>query len=225
MQIQYNYLERESLVNKSAARAFITLAGIGCAFFIDAPVQADLVNVGGRVYSIQTLTGSYNSNQSLLNSTPWWGNSATANAFANAWYNGGFASGSAYSYFGYDIAPIPTGFGVQSYVASSSGVNLYANINSPNVSSTYIRYAFVAPLPSKTTSLKSSGGKVVVSTGSGVSKNTGKAVGGKLTYLTTTTNTSSTTFADLLSVFGALSSLSTASVSYTHLTLPTKRIV
>lgn len=185
----------------------VIVSFLSCSPFC-APVHADIVNVGGRTYSIQTLNGSYNSNQSLLESTPWWGVSATANAFAHAWYNGGYAS-REFTYFGYAIAPTVAGPAVQSYVAYSSGVSLYAVASSPRASSS-LRYAFVAPLPSKTTSLKSSGSKIVVSTDSGVSKNTGAAVGGQLTYLTTTTNTSSSTFVDLLNVFGALSSLSTA---------------
>lgn len=193
---------------KSADASKVVVSFLSCSTFC-APAHADIVNVGGMVYSIQTLNGSYNSNQSLLQSTPWWGNSATANAFADAWYNGGYAS-REFTYFGYAIAPTVAGPAVQSYVAYSSGVSLFAVASSPRASSS-LRYAFVAPLPSKTTSLKSSGSKIVVSTDSGVSKNTGTAVGGQLTYLTTTTNTSSSTFVDLLNVFGALSSLSTAS--------------
>lgn len=171
-----------------------------------APSHADLVNVGGSSYSIQTLNGSYNSNQSLLNSTPWWGNAATANAFATAWYNGGFASGSG-TYFGYQIAPTIAGPAIHSYLATTSGVAIYNSPSSPSTA-TSLRYAYTVPLPSKTTSLNSSGSKVIVSTSSGVSKNAAKAAGGKLTYLTTTTNTSSSTYVDLLSVFGALSALS-----------------
>jgi hypothetical protein len=189
---------------KSAGASKVIVSFLSCSTFC-APVHADIVNVGGMVYSIQTLNGSYNSSQSLLESTPWLGVSATANAFADAWYNGGFAS-REFTYFGYAIAPTVAGSAVQSYVAYSSGVSLYAVASSPRASSS-LRYAFVAPLPSKTASLKSSGSKIVVSTDSGVSKNTGTAVGGQLTYLTTTTNTSSSTFVDLLNVFGVLSSL------------------
>ena len=53
------------------------------------------MNVGGKAYSIQTLTGSFNSNQTILKATPWWGNGATAKRFAEAWFNGGFAGDSS----------------------------------------------------------------------------------------------------------------------------------
>ncbi|MFZ9319317.1 MAG: hypothetical protein ACO23X_11010, partial [Vulcanococcus sp.] len=196
-------------MNAFARNSRLALLASAFAATLQAPVKADLVNVGGRTYSIQTLNGSYNSNQSLLNSTPWWGNGATARTFANAWYDGGFSSGK-FAYFGYDIAPTITGPGVQSYLVDR-GVYLVANTNSPSASSVYQTYAFVAPLPSKTTSLNSSGSKVVVSTGTGISKNTGKAISGKLTYLATALNPTSNTYTDLLSIFAALSSLSSAS--------------
>ena len=196
------------LATKSSVLAIGIALSCSCNVLLTSEVKADLVNVGGKAYSIQTLTGSFNSNQTILKGAPWWGNGATAKRFAEAWFNGGFAT-SNYAYFGYDIAPTLTGSGVQSYLVSTQGAALYANANSPSVSSSR-RYAYALPLPSKTSSVKSSGSKIVVSTGSGISKNSGKVAGGKLTYLTTTSNTNSSTFLDLFNVISALSSLDSA---------------
>lgn len=195
-------------MDRKSSRVIKSIGFLASCITICTPANADLVNVGGRTYSIQTLNGSYNSNQSLLNSTPWWGDAGSARTFADAWYNGGFASGSG-TYFGYEIAPTIVGSAIHSYLASTSGVAIYNSPSSPSTG-TSLRYAYVAPLPSKTTSLTSGGSKVAVSTSSGISKNTAKAAGGKLTYLTTATNTSSSTYADLLNVFGALSTLGSA---------------
>lgn len=49
-----------------------------------APAHALSVNVGGQTYNIETLSGSYDSNASLLQSQPWWNSAPIAADFASA---------------------------------------------------------------------------------------------------------------------------------------------
>ena len=62
------------------------LAGLAFAVASVAGAQASTVDVtvGTDVFTIGTITGSYNDNTSLLQSQPWWGNSFTAASFSAA---------------------------------------------------------------------------------------------------------------------------------------------
>ena len=180
------------------------IAGTISTLFVGTSAQADLVNVNGKTYSIQTLTGTFDSNQTILKSTAWWGQGSNVSTdFARAYYNAGFVTSE--TYFAYSTQAWNGGTGVNNVSIRSNG---HWSTNDIQMDSTALLYAYITPLPSKTSSVKSSGTKIVVSTGSGISKNTATAAGGKLTYLTTATNTSSSQFADLVTVIGALASLS-----------------
>jgi len=164
---------------------------------------ANTVNVNGQPYNIQTIYGTGPGNLNLLQSQPWWGSFSLSNDFARSWAASNSATSERISFaYEYDSSLGYTGY----WYGNKSGYGYSGFFDDESAT-----FAFVVPLPSKTSSVKSSGGKTVVSTGSGVSKNAGKAAGGKLTYLATTTNTSSSTFVDLVSVFGALSSLNSSS--------------
>ena len=189
--------------SKNRGRQILALCAVA---FFQVPARADLVNVGGKTYNIQTFYGNYNAHASTLQSTPWWSYaSSNAITFAGAWANAGYSTGKT-AYFAWAYR---SNQGVLNVSASDGSIfiNPAATIG-PNTS---VVYAFSAPLPSQTTSLNSSGSKVVVSTGPGISKNTAKVAGGKLTYLSATSSTASSQFADVLKVFGALASLSTQS--------------
>ena len=164
---------------------------------------ANTVNVNGQLYNFQTIYGTGPGNLNLLQSQPWWGNFSLSSDFASSWSLSNSATSERISFaYEYDSSLGYTRY----WYGNSSGYGYSGFFD--NESGTF---AYVVPLPSKTSSVKSSGGKTVVSTGSGISKNTGKAAGGKLTYLATTTNKSSSTFVDLTSVFAALSSLNSSS--------------
>jgi hypothetical protein len=51
---------------------------------MQAHAQIATVSVGGITYELSTFVGSYDSNQPLFQSQPWWGSSSTALDFANA---------------------------------------------------------------------------------------------------------------------------------------------
>ena len=209
MQIPYNHLKRESLVNKSAARAFITLAGIGSAFFINAPALADVLNVGGSYYKVLILPSApFKDNQAKIESSPWFNGDALG--FARAWGTRGgnpvFVS-DVYSLSNFPdlvvgLIPITDGrLGSFREFLPATGT-----------------YAIGFPLPSKTSSTKTSGGKTVVNVSSGVSPNTGTAAGGYLSYLQNSNSSNTGTYSDLLVVLASLSSISDVDSAYEQLT-------
>jgi len=191
-----------------ASRSSVLALGIAfsCNALLPSTVKADLVNVGGKVYSIQTLTGTFNSNQTILKSTPWFGSRSLAEDFAIGYGRAGYATASDVDFaFAYNSAAFGGLGRVDVWTVNNTGTAV-----GPQFGTESKNYAYAVPLPSKTSSVKSSGSKIVISTGSGISKNSGKVAGGKLTYLTTTSNTNSSTFLDLFSVISALSSLDSA---------------
>ena len=175
-----------------------------CLFAGDA--SAELINVNGIKYNIQTIYGTANNNSALLLAQPWYGNSGLAEAAALSWYQSSSTPSSVFFTYFYDSSGFAGKGETDSWLASYSGTGY-----GPDYGDTNYNYAISIALPSSTTAVGSSGSTVVVSTTSGVSKNTGKVAGGKLSYLATTNNTSSSTYTDLLGVFGALSSLSSVS--------------
>lgn len=168
--------------------------------------KANILTIEGTPYIVITGSGTWvNFKQQSIHS-PWWKDNGKATQFATEWINSGGSSTPAVKFATRESPGTGTLDQVMGREASNSTVILFnASQYTDNT------YAYAVRPPKSTTSIKSIGPKIVVSTGSGISKNTAKVLGGKLTYLTSTTNTGSSTFADLLSVFGALSSLSSAS--------------
>lgn len=75
--------------------------------------QAATFTVNGTVYDVTTVSGSYNSLQSQLQKTPWWGNLGLASQFANTILgNLGFPNQSGIfaesPYFAYRFSPNPS---------------------------------------------------------------------------------------------------------------------
>jgi len=202
--VALSFEDQTNDMNPIARISRLSLLASVFAATLQDPVKADLININGSLYNVQTLKGSFESNSSLLKSQPWYGSESLARDLAYSWpkleqvffaysYNPSAYSGlgkvlSYYTYDGYNLARYQWVYGVNS-----------------------LNYAYTVPLPSKTSKVQSSGSKVVVSTAPGVSKNTGKVAGGKLTYLARTSNISSSTYADLLGVLGAVSSLGSVS--------------
>ena len=80
---------------KNAFKAALTGAfGLSIlAWLGEAPAQANIVNVDGRNYSIKTILTGFNNSKTLLTTTPWFNNQASAFNYANAWRNAGFFTG------------------------------------------------------------------------------------------------------------------------------------
>ena len=122
------------------------IAGTISTFFVGTSAQADLVNVNGKTYSIQTLTGTFDSNQTILKSTAWWGQGSNVSTdFARAYYNAGFLTSK--TYFAYNTQAWNGGTGVNNASIRSGGV---WSTNDIEMDSTALLYAYTTPLPSKT---------------------------------------------------------------------------
>jgi len=193
-------------MNKRAKLTAILL-GLSAPFLSTLPSAANtLLNVNGKNYSVHAIPGM-SWNQSLQNgyynklvSSPWWNSSSKASAFAQAWSN--TASRGISAYFAYETDA--------SNVYMSLVISGGKALSSDFPRDYYLQNFYVGvPLPSTTTAVSTQGTTAVLTTTSGVSKNAGKVAGGKLTYLTNTTNTNSSQFKDVVTVIGALASLST----------------
>ena len=131
----------------AATKGFVRKAGLVLAVslpLISTQAHAVTVSVGGTSYEVGVVTGSYNTNTTLLQGQPWWGSSATASAFANALVATGSMTQYIYYYFAFS-----SGSGVTSAYAANFGGTIFIGETTKggNFTNSSELYATASPVP------------------------------------------------------------------------------
>ena len=142
-------------------QAFILTSCIASVMLTAKPAQAATFNVNGTDYDITTVTGSFNTLQTQLQSQLWWGNTQSASEFANLvgitlgtpngygpWF--AFAGDASYTEaWGYWVGiPGSTAAAVEHYTGVNGGVN-----GDPEVIRTFAVASTPAAVPEPLTTL------------------------------------------------------------------------
>jgi hypothetical protein len=77
-------MKRQSIGTRTLIIGVLTLVAMVCFFPGTSRADSITVTVGETEYDVTTVTGTFGDNMSLLESTPWWGNSTLAQALATA---------------------------------------------------------------------------------------------------------------------------------------------